>query len=382
VSAKLLGTTLCGATPPEVLVGSKTWPVVRLGPLIPPVSSSEAERYGNPVLLYGKPIDEIIKIRSQLVRSVFALGVKQARKPNPLLELTRELAMSSCPVDTEARFKKAPKPRLKFDGILAPSGPSGRVVELKVVGNLSVPKRVDQLVADQDVKAAVAMQELYESGISVYHITRLLSLGMLGRTKDRLLVPSRWSITATDASTAEWLRRKILDFDELGEIQLFSKTYAGNTYEVLLLPHPLSFELVEIWLPGCLYGPNLPEAFVESDHETWKGRSSFSETGGGYYAMKLPAYEYLYRIRRQAFIFAIREVTPDYYAPLGSWKIREALRDAFRSEPRRFGTVEEALKFMASGVRTSVDKWMRKAKLLRSFLTQSKLKEFLKRLEN
>jgi hypothetical protein len=124
----------------------------------------------------------------------------------------------------------------------------------------------------------------------------------------------------------------------------------------------------------------LPEAFVESDCETWKGRSRFSETGGGYYAMKLPAYEYLHKIKRQAFVFAVREVTPEYYAPLGSWKIREALRDAFRSQPKKFGTVEEALRSMTSRIRMPFNQWIRKARLLRSFLTQSKLREFAKRL--
>jgi hypothetical protein len=382
IAEKLSEATLLGATPPEVLVGSKLWPKVTIGPLLTPFRNEDARKLGDPMLLYGKSLDEIVALRSQLVRSVFRLHVKRARKPSRLLDLTREMGIAGDPVDAEALFDKPPKPRLRFDDVLAPSGMSGRLSDLKIVGNVSAPRKVESLVNDYDVKVSTAMQELYRANISNYYIARLLSVGVLGVAKDRLIVPSRWSITATDSVLSNYLAKKIVDFDELGEVQVFSQTYVGNRYEILLAPGPLSYEMVEIWLPDSVYMPKANFVFIGSDHETWRGKRVFSKAGGGYYAMKLPVYEYLYKIKRQAFAFALREVTPDYYITIGSWKMREALRSGFKQPPKTFGSVVEALKDISSRIATPFGRWFRRARLLRSYLTQTKMIEFIDSLKS
>ena len=61
------------------------------------------------------------------------------------------------------------------------------------------------MVEDRDASAAVALVELYSSGISLDHISRLLSLGLLG--KKRKLVPTRWSITASDDMIGKELKK-------------------------------------------------------------------------------------------------------------------------------------------------------------------------------
>ncbi len=368
-----------GATPPEVLIGDRTWPTVTLGPLLTTErEAGRVRRLSDPTLLYGKPLSEVIALRSRLIRSMFRIGIRTARKPERLLEITRELGTSSEPIDAEAKFKKPPKPILRFDGILAPAGPRATVIDLKVVGNPIVPKQVDSIVSDTDLRAAMAVLELYDHGTSTYYISRLLSIGLLGRPKDRLLVPSRWSITATDAAISARLKERIVEFDELGEILLFSQEYIGNRYEILLLPSSFAFELIEIVHPGCVYTPSAQKAYVFSDYETWRRKTAFSHMGGGYYAIRLPICEYLYRIRRQAFAFVIREVTPEYYAPVGSWKIREALRAVFRERPKRFGAIEEALRDMASRISLPAERWFEKAKHLRAHIAQMRIEAFLR----
>ena len=57
--------------------------------------------------------------------------------------------------------------------------------------------------------ASVALSELYSAGIGVDHISRMLSLGLLG--KKRKLVPTRWSITASDELIAKELKEAVLD---------------------------------------------------------------------------------------------------------------------------------------------------------------------------
>jgi len=48
------------------------------------------------------------------------------------------------------------------------------------------------------LRAADAIMELYRRGVETSSVQRVLSVGMLGLKKNRKLVPTRWSISATD----------------------------------------------------------------------------------------------------------------------------------------------------------------------------------------
>ena len=208
-------------------------------------------------------IEDIISMRSRLVRANTNLHVKDARsKENPLLVKAQELALSRKPVDTEAWFFKAPKQELKFDSVLTPMGPSGLVKNFELAENPNVPRKVDYLVYDTDALAKDAVLELYKGDIPAEHITRLLSIGLLG--KERKIVPTRWSITAVDDMAGKELAARIKDFSWIPEIQLFSGTHFGNHFEILILPRAYSFELIEIWLPKAVW----------SGESSWIGEDS------------------------------------------------------------------------------------------------------------
>jgi len=51
---------------------------------------------------------------------------------------------------------------------------------------------------DTDVKAETAIDELHSKGVDNYKIQQSLSTGILGQEENRKLVPTRWSITASD----------------------------------------------------------------------------------------------------------------------------------------------------------------------------------------
>jgi hypothetical protein len=169
------------------------------------------------------------------------------------------------------------------------------------------------------------------------------------------------------------LGRRLIHADTVDTPELFTTEYVGNRYAVLLLPSTLSFEMVEIVMPGCVYLPWGTEPWIGSDSEGWRGRFSYPSIGGGYYAAKLPVYEHLARRGKQAFVLVVRQVTPDYWAPVGSWKIREALRHALSGKPATFSTVQEALSEISRFVQMSLDRWLPKAKRFLSLQAQQKL---------
>jgi len=72
----------------------------------------------------------------------------------------------------------------------------------------------------------------------------------------------------------------------------------------------------------------------------------------------------------------MREIRPEYWAPLGVWVVREAARVALEAQPQVFGSVEEALTDMSSRLRTPSGKWMEKAKMLSNNRAQRTLDSF------
>jgi hypothetical protein len=373
--------TMFGASPPSLLVGEWGYPRVRIGPNVPPVLGDDSMIYDNPQDWWGnQSLDELIKLRASLVHSKFSIGVdtkswqRATSRNKGLLEKTQELAMSIKPVDTEVNFFKAPKPRLEFDGIVKPVGPTATIKNFQLTSNPSVPSKVDYLVYDTDALSITAIQELYNSNTSVYDIIRLLTVGLLGRKKQRKLVPTRWGITAVDANLGKLLIEKVKDFPQISEIQLYTSDYLDNHYETLLLPGEWSFEMIEIWLPRTVWAQG-EEAHITDVWEKYNGKVSAMD--GGYYCMRLPALEHLEKIRRQATIISFREVGAGYTAPLGNWHIRESVKHSFDSKPRTFPTIEAALADISTRIQTPLQQWWRSSTVLKDWKYQKKLTQFM-----
>jgi hypothetical protein len=146
----------------------------------------------------------------------------------------------------------------------------------------------------------------------------------------------------------------IRDYPEIRDIVLFNSEKFGNHFEILLIPRCFSFELIEIWHPNSVWSEKL---WIGSDREGYGGKNGYSSLAGGYYAARTAAVEYLHAIRRQASVFIVREILPDYWAPLGVWVIREAVRDALTGRGMRFDGVNDALSEMQTRIRTPHDRW-------------------------
>ncbi len=377
---KPLGTTqklsdnIFGSSPPSIFVGRYGYPQVSAGPLVPPdVIGEEAGTYDAPATWNNLDIGEIVGLRSSLVRSNMHFNVKDASSPDAMLQKTQELALSETPVDTEVWFRKAPHMDLRFDGVLSPMGPAGEVTKLDIAQNPAVPRHVDRAVGDSDVAAADAIREMYSADVSTDHINRLLSIGLLG--KKRKIVPTRWSITATDDMVGKMLAKDIRYYPEIGEIQVYSGGLHGNHFEILVIPGPPAFELIEIWMPRAVWSGGTTT--VEADWEDHNGKKGYSNLGGGYYAARLPVLEHLHYLRRSGSVFAIREITPDYWAPLGVWVVREAARYAMSMLPLKFDSIDDALGDMSTRLNTRRDEWYHKSSLLDKRLNQRTLLDFL-----
>ena len=248
----------------------------------------------------------------------------------------------------------------------SPHGPSGVVERLSLASNPDIPRQIDRVVSDTDLSANEGAQSLYQNGISQQHIVRMFSVGLLGASRTRRLVPTEWSITAIDDILAKDLRRKILDHPRLDEFRLFSARAVGNHVHVLLLPTSWMFEALEGWLTG-------PRPEVFGDYELNKGRKDYpTSIAGAYHASRLPVLEYLNKIRRQAGAIVFLEVTKEW-VPLGVWRFRELARRALTGDPSRFTTLEEAFLEARKRLLIPYRNWAGASRLLSYYKTQKQL---------
>lgn len=365
--------SLFGNSPPSVFVGRMGYPKVGIGPLVPAITDAEISRFDNPASWGKLKIEDVIGMRSSLVRSSKSFNVKAAQfiENSKILSMTQELALADKPVETEVWFLKPPKKDLKFDGILTPMGPSGTIDKLAITENPSVERKVEYITSDTDIKAKLAVDELYRGGISVYQIMRLFSVGLLGER--RKLVPTRWSITATDDIIGKRLIDLIRDYPVINDTERYSFTHFENHFEILLFPAIFSFELLEIWRPLSLWAE---KGSIEADREGYKGRSRYSELGGGYYAARLGVLEHLDARRRQATAIILREIYPSYWAPLGVWVVREAVREALRGKPEIFTDPAAALAAASSRIKTPKMRWQNELKIFDVVRHQRTLSSF------
>ena len=311
---------ILGASPPSVFVGASGYPNVLAGPMVPP-RFGDTSILDSPEKWSGRGLQEIISYRLGLVR-----GVKTVRvggTTSRYVTQLQDMAMGDGPTDSDITFAGGISSAQLADGHSAPFGPVGSIMESHF-SNVAPHHQIAKCHYDADMGAADAVLQLYRSGTEISRIQRCFSVGMFGR--ERRLVPTKWSITATDDTISKTLVRDILEYPLLDSCRVFWFSHLGNSYAILLLPRRWAFGFAEAW-----YGGGSP-AFG-SDCEDAGGFRGYPETAGAYFAARLAVAEYLDACGRQAAAVVLREISPDYSIPVGVWQVREGVRSALGGTP-------------------------------------------------
>jgi hypothetical protein len=347
---------------PSVFVGSYGYPRVTGGPLM--IDDSD-----NPLQWVRDrfSIDDIVGIRSRAIRGKKELDVKV-----PYAEKIQEIALSDKPLNIEVTFSKPVQFDLDFDGTITPVGMSGTMKKLDVIDSAQISRIVDHCISDTDLRATEAACILFENGMNVYKITNLLASGLLG--VQRRIVPTRWAITATDDMISSWMKHDVIRMPALPEFQVFCATLHGNTLCFLLIPsEEWRFEMIERWQRRSLWSGD--EETIVEDGEIGLTKRKYSLIGGAYYSARLAVLVYLKSVGRCAKVLCIRDVSSEYWAPLGTWVIREASHASLRTIPVRVGTLAEAIFTVTADLQTNF--WIPYAKMLVDIRQQKMLTDFV-----
>ncbi|MFZ1878165.1 MAG: hypothetical protein WAU25_14135 [Nitrososphaeraceae archaeon] len=370
-SAKLASETLSGATPPSVFIGRYGYPKVKVGPMVPPFHG-DTTILDKPEMWLGKSLEDIVRYRLSLVRGVSDINVHATS--GRYIETLQELAMASKSAESEALFEKKPVADIEQEKDLGESAPFGPVAPLKSfkTASLSIDKRLENVYYDKDLRAAEAIVDLFQQEVEVSRIHRVLSVGMLGLQKNRRLVPTRWSISATDNIISVSLIKSIVSYAQIDLFEVYKHSHLGNYYSVILIPDDVwSFEMKEVWFDK---NGNLG---MGVDFEDARGLDHYPSIAGAYFAARLGVAEHLAQRRRKAAALVLREIHSDYVMPVGVWQIREGIRVALKNEKRLFESFENALSFACISLSASRKEWIRGSKIIEQKKEQMRITDFL-----
>jgi hypothetical protein len=319
---------------PAPFVGRFGYPNVNVGIMSPQEHDENAWQYDAPRhwAVQNMGIADVAEFRANLVNSRFVTNVKQ---PDKLVEIAQDVAMAKKPVDINVELEKKPQQNIKPDQWMAPMGPQAKLKQLELASNPKIPTKVQKFFDDKDALAAEAVTELY-GNIDENSLSRMLSVGIFGKQKK--LVPTRWSITATDDILANNFLEKVKE-QQIGEYAAYFGNYLGNYYLLLFFPEQWSYELFEMYVqPGVLE--------YSTDYEEFAGRKEYAENcAGGYYTVRMAIAEHLMQQKRQNTVLALRFITDEYVLPLGVWVTREATRKALSNKPIKFACKELMLTY-------------------------------------
>lgn len=346
------------APAPSPFIGSHGYPHVSAGPLLIDDSDCPPEW-----IRQGYSIDDIVSIRAETIRGISS--------GNQFLDKIQEVALSSVPIDVEVAFEKPVSYDFSFDGTIAPVGMSGSLTRMSVIENAKVPRPIDKVTSDTDVPAIDAVRELIREGIDVYQIIPLLSTGLLGQGKQRKVVPTRWAITAVDDMAGKKGKKDLINKSWISSIQVLFATGFKNTICCILIPGPWEFEMIEIWDRQSLWAGDTISICVDGEKEK---KSGYSPISGAYYSARLAVLEYLTGLGRTATVLVIRYVSNEYWAPLGTWVIREITRKAVAGSCYECSDIPDAVKIASQMLGFSW--WYSHSRMLPRIQSQQTLSSF------
>lgn len=372
-SKRFTNKVIDGSSPPSLFVGEYGYPHVRVGPMVPPYHG-DTSILDNPELWLGKSLEEIVNYRINLLKGTMIHNVSKIS--DRYIESLQDMALSKRAVDSTMTFEKIPSQYLnemvlsKSDLEEIPTVFSAPVSDFKIYPSTS-DEKIEKKYYDGDLLASDAVVELYDNNVDITRIAKVLSIGMLGRKKNRKLVPTKWSITAADDIVSMNLLKKIKDNSVLDCYLVFDFNHLGNYYSIIFIPDDVwNFEMIESWIDTN------GRVHIGSDYESGKNIDHYPSIAGAYFAARLAATEYLFKKRKKSSVLILREIHPEYFMSLGVWQIREAIRESLKWKGKKFETFDSALKYGVSKTSLSINEWIKNSSIMRN-KKQKRISDYL-----
>jgi DNA repair protein NreA len=313
----------------------------------------------------NKNLSNICNFRQKQEFTLKKYNKNDTKKGNKYLEEIQLLTQSIKTTEIEIDFYK--KINIIKDNISGINNFSYKLEKFKIYNNITVPRNIDKIVNDCDLKAKDGVISLYSKTKDIYKTQQLLSIGLLGVKKDRTLVPTRWAITSCDDINSKYLiSEKIKYYSKIDCFKIFNYSIYKNQFVILFIPDNWGFEVIE------KQGDN-----YNIDYELNNPKKKYARfVCGGYYSTRLEITNYLEHIKKQAKIIIFRYIEKDYNS-IGVWVIREAIKESLLQKPIIFNNLEDSLNYIQSNFKKVNIEFIKKSNIIKELKIQRKITSFI-----
>lgn len=345
---------------PFNIVFERNYPNLVIGPGV--YEKKEDAFENSPKEWINKDLKKIEEIRGKQIFAYKNYSKIDAKNPKKEIEEIQHLIKSK--KETEIEINTNDK---KINISEKISGINNRGINLeniKIVENIKVSRIIDKITTDTQIKAKDAIKELFSKTEDVYKIEQLLSMGLLGIKKDRIFVPTRWSITSIDDTLGKEIFSEIKNNPRIDSYKFFKYEFYDNIFYVFLIPSSWGFEMIEF----------KEKQIIACDFEINEPKKEYAyQVTGAYYAARLMVLEYLKSKEKCCKAIVLRDIKPKYTSK-GVWVIREALREALKTNETNFFNVDEITKYIIENI--GIKEIMKKSEIIKQIKFQKSIFDF------
>jgi hypothetical protein len=181
-------------SPPGITIEAAKYPLMKAGIL----ASTDAQEYlsifDHPESWAGLNRETILSMRRELYRFTVQINAR-AMKSSEFTEVLQTIALSVSPVAIEVETTSLPPRALNPLGGQLPASPAVGIQSIEIVSEPEISKVAEQ-ITKLDIPASDSAWRLLDYDYSLDQVARLMSVGLLGRTDSRRLVPTRGAYKA------------------------------------------------------------------------------------------------------------------------------------------------------------------------------------------
>ncbi|MEM4065160.1 MAG: hypothetical protein QXS81_03150 [Candidatus Micrarchaeaceae archaeon] len=362
-----------GSSPTDIFIGRYNYPKVYIGPLLP-LQFGDTSIYAMPERWRHFSIPEIVDMRTRLVRGTYTSNIFNVEKGR-VEEQIRDLALSEKPSEVEMGFEKRPYFKFPLQDDVQPFGPTAQIKSINTY-NTKANKDIERSYFDTDATASISIIELYNRNVPISKIDIAFSAGLLGIGSKRKFVPTRWSITAVDDIISKGNLEEVKAYDLVDAIYAYYYVALDNRWLIFFIPGNWQYESAEAWYPNTTWNQGGKEIEIDSSYEGNRGRNTYAEIGGCYYAARVAVTEKLKEIKKQAVVLILREVHEGYTLPVGVWNVREHVREALATQPKVLHNVSEMLAYIKEKMEIDAKTWIANTRILKDMMMQPRLSNY------
>ena len=345
---------------PYNIVYENTYPNLMIGPGI---FNDKKEAFSNtPEKWIKSEISEVEKNRQKQIFAVKNYSKIDAVKNKSEITELQNLIKSDKETEVEINYNiKKLNINEKITGI---NNKALELEKIKIIDNIKVSRTVDKITGDTQIKAKDAIVEYYNKTNDVYKIEQLLSIGLLGLKKNRIFVPTRWSITSIDDILGKEFFKEVENNQTIDRFKMHKYTFYSNTFYVIFMPYSWSFEMFE-YVNGNL---------IAQDYEINTPKKEYAnQITGAYYAAREVVLEHLKKINKKASVIVLRDIDEKYNSK-GVWVIREAIKESLEKEEIIFEDLNQVIEYIKEKLKL---KWiLQKSEILKGLKFQKRIFDF------